>query len=171
MAKNLNHYTGLVSPQFQLTFDDHFTTVSSLRRCTTPANWVDLCHDQAVHVARRDTNDSLLFSFDDSITSENEGNMPDLIVEDETSISSMPPNERGASVHKVFVNLDRVAHRRSDRVRSNQQESTKTHPSLESLAHKLSDHIAFMSSVQSNKTHTLKEVQQQPDFKQFVKAT
>ena len=43
------------------------------------------------------------------------------------------------------------------------------HPSLASLAHKLLDPIAFMSSVQRNKTYTLKEVQQQPDFKEFVK--
>ena len=29
--------------------------------------------------------------------------------------------------------------------------------------------MAFMSYVQNNETYTLKEVQQQPDFKDFVK--
>ena len=44
------------------------------------------------------------------MTSENERDVPDLITEDDTSVSSMSPNDGGASVHKAFVNLDRVTH-------------------------------------------------------------
>ena len=110
-AKNvaliLNPYAGLVSPQFHLIFDDHFTTVSSLRKGTTPANWAELYHTKAVYLAHQDTNNLLLFSFDDPITSENEGDVPDLIAEDDASVDSMLPNEGGVSIHKAFMNLER----------------------------------------------------------------
>ena len=87
VALTFNPCTGLVFPQFHLIFDDHFTTVSSLRKGTTLANWENLFHDQEVDVVHQDTNESLLFSFDEVVTSENEGDVPDLIVEDNRSVS------------------------------------------------------------------------------------
>ena len=39
VALVMNPKTGLVSPQFQVVFDDDFTTVSHLRKGTVPQNW------------------------------------------------------------------------------------------------------------------------------------
>ena len=38
----MNPKTGLVSPQFNLVFDDNFETVPHLRAGTVPENWSDL---------------------------------------------------------------------------------------------------------------------------------
>ena len=103
-------------------------------------------------MAHQDANDSILFLFDDPITSENKGDVPNLISENDKSVNSMPPNEGGASVHKAFTNIEIIAHRRTDRIRENQQESNKTFPSPAYLDHKLSDHSSFMSSIQNNET-------------------
>ncbi len=42
VALVLNPVTGLVSPQYHVTFDDDFTTVPHLRKGTVPPNWADL---------------------------------------------------------------------------------------------------------------------------------
>ena len=56
-------------------------------------------------MAHQDTNDSLLFSFYETITSENEGDVPDLIAEDNRSVSLALSNEGGDSTHKSFKDL------------------------------------------------------------------
>ena len=42
VALVLNPRTGLVSPQYHVTFDDHFSTIPHLRSGTTPPDWVNL---------------------------------------------------------------------------------------------------------------------------------
>ena len=101
----LNHCAGLVFPQFHLIFDNHFTTASSLRKGTITFNWEDPFNNKSAHAAHQDTNDSLLFSFDDNIASANEAHVLDLIAEDDTSVGSVPPNDGGSRVHKVFKNI------------------------------------------------------------------
>ena len=91
--------------------------------------------------------------------------MPTLVAEDEESVSSSSPNEGEDSVHEAFQNLEHVTHRRSDHIRDNQKMSGS--PTLASVAHKLSYAADFMSFMQSNKTYALREVQKEPDFKEF----
>ena len=42
VALVLNPKSGLVSPQFHVVYDDHFTTVPHMRELTVPPNWADL---------------------------------------------------------------------------------------------------------------------------------
>jgi len=42
VALVMNPTTGLVSPQFHVVFNDHFTTVSALHKCSVPSNWSTL---------------------------------------------------------------------------------------------------------------------------------
>ena len=44
VAMVLNPYTGLVSPQYHIVFDDHFQTLTALRDTTLPASWTHLCN-------------------------------------------------------------------------------------------------------------------------------
>ena len=98
--------------------------------------------------------------------------MPNLVAEDDESVSSASPNEGGPSAHEAFKNLKHVTHKRSDCIRANQEMSgIKEHPTLASVARKLSDPAAFTSSRQSNETHSLRKVQKEPDFKEFIKVT
>ena len=92
VALILNPCIGLVSPQFHFIFDDHFTTVPSLHKRTTLANWKDMHSNKTVHAAHQQSNDSLLFSFDDNVSLINEGDVPDLITEDDVSVGSVPLN-------------------------------------------------------------------------------
>ena len=97
--------------------------------------------------------------------------MPDLIAKDDRSVSLLSLNVGGSSANKAFKNLELVMCRTSDRIRANQDvNNCKKNPSLASTSHKLSDHVALLSSVQSNETCALKEVQKEPDFKEFVKS-
>ena len=43
VAMVLNPYTGLVSPQYHVVFDDHFQTLDGLRKNSVPESWVRLC--------------------------------------------------------------------------------------------------------------------------------
>ena len=47
MAMVLNPYTGLVSPQYHVVFDDHFQTLSSLNSSTVPKFWTTLCENNS----------------------------------------------------------------------------------------------------------------------------
>ena len=53
---------------------------------------------------------------------------------------------------------------------NHEMSNSKEHPTLVSVAHELSDPAAFTSSTQSNETYSVREVQKELDFKDFVKA-
>ena len=93
-ALMLNHCAGLVFSQSHLIFHNHFTTASSLRKGTITFNWEDPCNNKSAHASHQDTNDSLLLSSEESTESENEGDVPELIEEYDTSVGSVPPNKR-----------------------------------------------------------------------------
>jgi len=43
VAMVLNPFTGLVSPQYHIVFDDHFQTLKALRGTSVPDSWTNLC--------------------------------------------------------------------------------------------------------------------------------
>jgi len=43
VAMVLSPFSGLVSPQYHVTFDDHFQTLNGLRDTTVPESWKDIC--------------------------------------------------------------------------------------------------------------------------------
>ena len=116
VALVMNPQTGLISPQYHVVFDDHFSTVESLRSGATPHNWKQLYKDNVLHVHHEDTSQdpNHIFLFDTSeIESENEGGMemPDLVEEDDSVSSDSSVNEGEIKAHEgdkiQYVNFDK----------------------------------------------------------------
>lgn len=58
-----NPFTGLVSPQFHVIFDDGFTMLGSLCLGSTPSNWDKLCQDNSHHIMHQDVTIDLSQTF------------------------------------------------------------------------------------------------------------
>ena len=106
VAMVLNPYTGLVSPQYHIVFDDHFQTLSGLRGTEIPASWKTLCKHNSTNSDDTDKRFTLPSEIvesggDDSVPSEKESSIGE-------------PNQ---PLSKSFVNLKTSGLRRSDRVR------------------------------------------------------
>ena len=107
VAMVLNPYTGLVSPQYHVVFDDHFQTLSGLRGTEIPESWKILCK----------------YNSTDPEATDKRFTLPSEIVESggDDSVPSVEDSSIGEPIQpltKSFVNLKTSGLRRSERVRN-----------------------------------------------------
>ncbi len=133
VAMVLNPYTGLVSPQYHIVFDDHFQTLSGLRGTEIPTSWKTLCKHNSTDSSATDKrftlqSESVESGGDDSVAS----------VEDSSTGEPIQP------ISKLFVNLKTSRLRRSERIR-------KQSSSYFSFFHQFhSDTYAFLTTFQKS---------------------
>lgn len=115
VAMVLNPYTGLVSPQYHVVFDDHFQTLDALRRDTVPEAWKRLCETACVCQPV----DSALFRhvFDGADCAESEVLLP-ASGEPDTNDTSNSGGDGPRAIKDNFVNLRQSGLRRSQRSRA-----------------------------------------------------
>ncbi len=117
VAMVLNPFTGLVSPQYHVVFDDHFQTLDSLRDTTVPTSWTTICQQNST--SNTDADSRIVPS---TIAMESGGEDPvpstqiDSIMGEQSSLSL---GEKSTSpISKEFVDLSHTGLRRSERIRS-----------------------------------------------------
>ena len=105
VAMVLNPFTGLVSPQYHVVFDDHFQTVQGLRTTTIPDSWTALCDKNSVRLQVE------LPHVTPATMSKSGGE------EVHSAVSSGALGEQ-KSVHDNFINLEKSGLRRSPRLQA-----------------------------------------------------
>ena len=111
VALVMNLKTGLVSPQFQLVFDDEFSTVPYLSSEASPPNWdklVEYCSEHATDSQAKLSTQWLYPSLALNLTSEGD-----------TPHSANPPASGGDETllpSESFVDVDTIGLRRSSRI-------------------------------------------------------
>ena len=127
VAMVLNPFTGLVSPQYHIVFDDHFQTVASLRTSDVPQSWTSFCEANSVHMQVDEK-----FNIPASLT-ESGG-------ESSNDVSSLEMGEQPSSamgelkpVHDFFIDIQKSGLRRSARLQERASQALYT--SLTSFHH------------------------------------
>ena len=117
VAMVLNPYTGLVSPQYHVVFDDHFLTLEGLRLNSVPESWTRLCESCQVC---QPVDPALFPRSSVSDRAEPEPVMTNSGENDSHSSqdSGGDVSEPTETVHKSFVDLRRSGLRRSSRTRT-----------------------------------------------------
>ena len=123
VAMVLDPFTGLVSPQYHVVFDDHFVTLAGLRTNTVPSSWTDLCASRTVRLPVEST----LF---DPVSLDQQGSAS---TSETSSVASRGElSSESSSIHSDFVDLESVGIRKT--ARSNATKPKGWYASLVSVA-------------------------------------
>ena len=129
VAMVLDPFTGLVSPQYHVVFDDHFMTLDGLRTNTVPSSWTELCATRTVQLPVDSSIFQPLSLEIQGSTSDQDSNSSALPRGDSSSSSS---SSTSIPIQDDFISLESIGLRKT--ARSNAIKPKGWYASLVSVA-------------------------------------